>query len=210
MAMHIHGSSRRVCLEASPGIYMPPLADLLTSPRLVKPVRIAGQLAHLVRRRASSEALEGGHFPNFCTVSGYCLRGGTPAPVVCNVFATCLQIVRRAYMPGAISGCKGWIRHTAAWHTPSLSLLPDRRTHCVHGIDRPRLPEAHRQALSGGDATGQGRRHRHCAAPRDSASGLQAGRRRCAVVRSRRASVNVSNPQVKMHTGFRFAVHGTQ
>jgi len=51
--------------------------------------RIAGQLVHLVRRRASSEAFEGGHFPNFCTVSGYCFEGGTPAPVVCNVFADC-------------------------------------------------------------------------------------------------------------------------
>lgn len=89
--------------------------------RPVKPVRIAGQLAHLVRRRASSEAFEGGHFPNFCTVSGHCLEGMTVVPVVCNVFATCLQIVRRAYMPGAISGCKGRIRHTAAGHTLSLS-----------------------------------------------------------------------------------------
>ena len=57
--------------------------------RLVNLVRIAGQPAHLVLRRASSEAFEGGHFPNFCTVSGYCFEGVTPAPVVCNVFAGC-------------------------------------------------------------------------------------------------------------------------
>ena len=56
-------------------------------PRPVKPVRIAGQLAHLVRRRASSKAFEGGHFPNFCTVSGYCLRGDSGA--------CCLQRVCR-------------------------------------------------------------------------------------------------------------------
>ena len=59
--------------------------------RPVKPVRIAGQLAHLVRRRASSEAFEGGHFPNFCTVSGHCFEGGLRR----LLFATCLQRVCR-------------------------------------------------------------------------------------------------------------------
>lgn len=44
---------------------------------------------------------------------------------------------------GAVSGCKGQLRHTTAGHTPSPSLLPGRRTHCARGIDRPRLPVAH-------------------------------------------------------------------
>jgi len=117
-------------------------------PRPVKPVRIAGQLAFSVCRIASSEALEGGHFPNFCAVSGHCFEDTAPG--------------------GAPTGVEWRERHGAREAAPALHAL------------------------------------------RDSASGLQAGRRRCAVVRSRRASVNVSNPQVKWHTGFRFAVHGTQ
>jgi len=96
--------------------------------------RIAGQLVHLVRRRASSEAFEGGHFPNFCTVSGYCFEGVTPAPVVCRLFADC--------PPRIHAGCdfrfKGRIRHTAAGHTPSLSLLPGRRVHWARGMYRLR------------------------------------------------------------------------
>ena len=148
--------------------------------RLVKPVRIIGQLVHLVRRRASSEAFEGGHFPNFCTVSGHCLEGMTVVPVVCNVFADC--------PPRIHAGCsfrfKGRIRHTAAGHTHAPSPPPGRRVHYARWRGQDTAPGTHRQPLSGGDATGQGRRHWHCAAPRDSASGLQAGRRRCAVVRS--------------------------